>query len=589
LTIGWLNVGGFRVNEAEAVLSQLSEEQRKVAETLRGPVCVLAGAGTGKTKTITHRIAHGVAVGAYTPQRVFALTFTAKAAHELRARLASLGVDGASARTFHAAALAQLGYFWPQVVGGAAPQVLPGKSRTLVQAAENLHLRLAPETIRDVAAEIEWRKVAMLDLAQYGEALGQRVLPRGVTAEQMLDLHRGYETLKDERKQIDFEDVLIATTGMLETEPKVAMQVREQYRFFTVDEFQDVSPIQYALLKAWLGERQDLCVVGDASQTIFSFTGATNKYLLNFQQEFPAAQVFHLQTNYRSTASIVAAANQLIAKGEGALQLRAFDEQDAKNSSVKRKSPPLPEVVTCENELAEARFIASRIAATVEHGARPSDFAVLYRTNAQAAALESALLDAGVSYQVQGAKRFFERPIVRQALMTLRGASLAQTEEPLFQQVGSVLRSLGWTIQPPSGRAQRETWEALNAIYLLADEASDELSFQQFTAELSARAKANVEPQLAAVTLSPIHSAKGLEWPRVFVAGCCEGLIPISYAETPSALAEERRLFYVAMTRAERELCITVPLATVSGRSRQLSRFVSELGTRVKKQAHRDA
>lgn len=574
------------MSEAEQILSALSDEQRQVAETLRGPVCVLAGAGTGKTKTITHRIAHGVAVGAYTPQRVFALTFTAKAAHELRARLAALGVNGVSARTFHAAALAQLGYFWPQIVGGAAPQILPGKSRTLVQVAELLQLRLTPETIRDVASEIEWRKVAMLDLDQYAETLEQRVLPRGVTGEQMIDLHRGYESLKDERKQIDFEDVLIATTGMLETEPKVALQVREQYRFFTVDEYQDVSPIQHALLKAWLGERQDLCVVGDASQTIFSFTGATNKYLLNFHQEFPAARVYQLQTNYRSSVNIVAAANQLIAKGEGALQLRAAEAEDSEDAFQQRTSRHMPEVVSCENELAEARFIANRIATEVAKGSKPSDFAVLYRTNAQAAALESALLDSGVSYHVQGAKRFFERPIVKQALMTLRGASLGQTDEPLFQQVGSVLRSLGWTTQPPEGRAQRETWEALNALYLLADETSDDVTFQQFTAELSQRAKSNVEPQLAAVTLSPIHSAKGLEWPKVFVAGCCEGLIPISYAESEAAVAEERRLFYVAMTRAERELCITVPLSTASGRSRKLSRFVTELGSRVTKRTH---
>lgn len=574
-----------QVSEASGILDALSDEQRSVAETLRGPVCVLAGAGTGKTKTITHRIAYGVAMGVYTPNRVFALTFTAKAAHELRTRLALLGVEGVSARTFHAAALAQLGYFWPQVVGGAAPQILPGKGRTLVQAAETLQLRLTPETIRDVAAEIEWRKVAMLEVTKYADVLGQRELPRGISAEQMLDMHKAYESLKDERKQIDFEDVLIAMTGMLETEPKVAMQVREQYRFFTVDEFQDVSPIQHALLNAWLGERQDLCVVGDASQTIFSFTGATNSYLLNFGREFPAAQIFQLQTNYRSTPSIVAAANQLIAKGEGALQLRAAeDTPGAEGNAV--KPGKTPEVITCENELAESRFIASRIATHVKKGARPADFAVLYRTNAQAAAIESALLDAGVSYQVQGAKRFFDRPIVKQALMTLRGASLAQTDEPLYQQVGSVLRSLGWTSQPPSGRAQRETWEALNALYVLADEANDSVTFQMFTAELGARAKANVEPMLAAVTLSPIHSAKGLEWPNVFVAGCCEGLIPISYAETAAEIAEERRLFYVAMTRAERSLCITVPLHTASGRGRKLSRFVTELGSSVKNQTH---
>lgn len=555
------------------ILDELSDEQREVAQTLRGPVCVLAGAGTGKTRTITHRIAHGVNVGAYAPNRVLALTFTAKAAHELRVRLSGLGVSGVSARTFHAAALAQLGYFWPQIVGGAAPQVLPGKYRALSEVAESLKLSLGPETLRDVASEIEWRKVAMLDVEQYAAALSNRSLPKGLSAEQMLSLHIRYESLKDERKQIDFEDVLLATAGMIETEPQVALQVREQYRFFTVDEFQDVSPLQHALLNAWLGDRQDLCVVGDASQTIFSFAGATNSYLLDFTRQYPTAKEFRLQTNYRSTESIVAAANHLVARGEGALQLHAVAD------NADRGAPPL--IITCENEVHEAETIAQHIGGLLASGASAADIAVLYRTNAQSAAIESALLESNISYHVHGAQRFFDRPIVKQALMTLRGAALAQTDEPLFQQVGTVLRSLGWTSQPPTGRAQRETWEALNALYLLADEASADTTFRAFVADLADRAKANVEPMIAAVTLSPIHSAKGLEWQHVLVAGSVEGLIPISYAETQAALDEERRLFYVAITRAEATLTLTAPVHTAAGRNRRISPFVEELGSAV--------
>jgi DNA helicase-2/ATP-dependent DNA helicase PcrA len=561
------------MSETLSVLDALTEEQREVAQTLRGPVCVLAGAGTGKTRTITHRIAHGVDVGAYAPSRVLALTFTAKAAHELRARLAGLGVVGVSARTFHAAALAQLGYFWPQIIGGSTPQILPGKFRTLNEAAETLKLSLAPETIRDVATEIEWRKVAMLDLSAYESQVASRSLPKGLSVEQLLDLQRQYESLKDDRKQIDFEDVLLATTGMLEAEPKVALQVREQYRFFTVDEYQDVSPLQHALLQVWLGDRQDLCVVGDPSQTIFSFAGATNSYLLNFGREYPTAKEFRLQSNYRSTEPIVLAANQLVARGEGALRLHAVSETNHAGSA--------PAVVACDNEVNEAAFIAHHIARLLSNGAVASQIAVLYRTNSQAAAIESALVDAGISYHVHGAQRFFDRPVVKQAIMTLRGAALAQTDEPLFQQVGSVLRSLGWSTQAPTGRAQRDSWEALNALYLLADESDESMTFREFVAELSDRAKAHVEPHLAAVTLSPIHSAKGLEWPHVVVAGCVEGLIPISYADTEASLDEERRLFYVAITRAETTLTLTVPARTVAGRTRTVSRFIDELGSTV--------
>ena len=561
------------MSDESLVLRGLSDEQREVVETLRGPVCVLAGAGTGKTRTITHRIAHGIETGTYAPNRVLALTFTAKAAHELRTRLGLLGVPGVTARTFHAAALAQLGFFWPQMVGGAAPQVLPSKFRTLTQVADAAQLKLSSETLRDVAAEIEWRKVEMLTVEAYGAHLEQRNLPRGLTGEQMLDLHRGYETLKDERKQIDFEDVLIAMTGMLETEPKVSIQVREQYRFFTVDEYQDVSPLQHALLRAWLGERYDLCVVGDPSQTIFSFAGASNQYLLNFGREFPSAREFRLETNYRSSESIIRAANKLIGRAEGAITLHVADDATPVGE--------MPRVLTCENEVAEAAAIANDIARRVRAGANAADVAVLYRTNAQAAPIEAALRNVGVSYQVHGAQRFFERPIVKQALMTLRGAALSPTSEPLFQQVGSVLRSLGWTAEPPEGRAQRESWEALNALYLLADESAPGSSFGAFVADLADQAKSNVEPQIDAVTLSPIHSAKGLEWPTVYIAGCVDGLLPISYAESAAAQEEERRLFYVALTRAEHTLTLTVPAATVAGRVRQPSPFLGALSDTV--------
>lgn len=563
--------------QPSVILDALTDQQREIAQALRGPVVVLAGAGTGKTRTITHRIAHGIDVGAYTPQRVLALTFTAKAAHELRNRLTNLGVPAVSARTFHAAALAQLGYFWPQVVGGVAPQVLPGKSKTLLQVADSLSLRLDAETLRDVASEVEWRKVSMLNIEEYADVAAARSLPKGVTLEQLLELHQGYESLKDQRKQIDFEDVLIAMTGMLENEPQVATQVREQYRFFTVDEYQDVSPLQHALLKAWLGERGDLCAVGDASQTVFSFAGATNQYLLNFAREFENAQTFTLDQNFRSTAEIVSAANKLVAGRPGSITLHSVAAEQRKHIVHE-----LPAVYSTENEIAEAELIANRIKARIDQGASAADFAVLYRTNAQSAAIESALISKGVSYQVQGAQRFFDRPVVKQAVMTLRAASLAPSDEPLFQQVGAILRSQGWTTKAPSGAAQRENWEALNALYMLADEAPGETTLKAFTDDLVERARAKVEPQLVAVTLSAIHSAKGLEWPHVFVAGCVEGVLPIAYAEDDVAREEERRLFYVALTRAGESLTLTVPEHTAAGRRRLASPFIAELKDSVR-------
>lgn len=312
---------------ASDLLEGLDPEQRQVAQHLRGPVAVLAGAGTGKTRTLTHRIAHGVRVGAYAPERVLAVTFTRKAAGEMQTRLRQLGAAGVKAQTFHGAALAQLGYFWPQIVGGNAPQVLGGKIPVVSQAVESLGRRLPGETLRDIAAEIEWRKVSMLGIPSYAKLLSSETQPRsvpsGVTAEELIEIHERYAAILSERRQIDFEDVLILTTGMLESEPRAAMQVRERYRFFTVDEYQDVSPLQHALLKVWLGERDDLCVVGDASQTIYSFAGASSSYLLRFATEHPGAREFRLERNYRSHEQIVVAANKLMRDRPGALTLQA--------------------------------------------------------------------------------------------------------------------------------------------------------------------------------------------------------------------------------------------------------------------------
>ncbi|MGN6762138.1 MAG: ATP-dependent helicase [Leifsonia sp.] len=558
----------------DALLAGLDAQQRVAAEALFGPVCILAGAGTGKTRAITHRIAYGVASGAYAPNRVMALTFTSRAAAELRGRLRQLGAGGVSARTFHSAALSQLNYFWPQMVGGQLPSVLDGKGRVLGQAAESLKLRVDTATLRDVAAEVEWRKVSGLGIEQYSAA--GRPTPGSLTADQVAALLQKYEDLKDERKQIDFEDVLLACAGMIESEPAVALQVREQYRFFVVDEYQDVSPLQHQLLSLWLGTRTDLCVVGDASQTIYSFAGARSDYLLGFEREHPGATVVRLEQNYRSTPSVIDVANRLMRGRSGALTLRP-----AEIAGGARDVDPVPEPTAFEDDRAEARAVAQRIAAELAAGSRPEHIAVLYRVNVQSAALEQALGDLGISYQIRGAKRFFDLPEVRQAVMSLRAASLAATDDPLFKSVSDVLRSLGWSVQPPEARgAVRERWESLNAIMGLADEQPPGRTLRAFTDELLARQAGQHEPTMSAVTLATLHAAKGLEWPSVYLVGLSEGLVPISYATTFEQVDEERRLLYVGITRARERLHLSwAARGNQPGRpsSRQPSRFLSEL------------
>lgn len=549
------------------VLAGLDERQLEAVQALRGPVVVLAGAGTGKTRVITHRIAHGVDTGAYSPGRVMAVTFTAKAAGEMRGRLRALGVDGVAARTFHAAALAQLNYFWPTLAGDTAPGVVDNKVRLLAHAADGIGLDPDTPTLRDVASEIEWRKVSMLGIDAYAAAR-----PNGVgrlTVERVVDLHRAYEKLKDERRQLDFEDVLLACAGMLEAEPHVARAVHEQYRHFTVDEFQDVSPLQHRLLELWLGDRRDLCVVGDASQTIYSFAGAEARYLLEFAGRHDDAHVVRLETNYRSDASILAVANELMRDRPGALQLRA---QPHRATADER-----PTVTAFEDDEEEARGVAARIAAQIAAGIDPRRIAVLYRAHAQSAELVRALADAGIATTVLGGRRFFDLPEVRQGIMALRGASVAPMQGGLVDTVRGVLRSLGLTDEPPpAGGALRDAWEARAALLRLAEEAPDGTSLRTFTDELAARAKAQHEPALRTVTLATIHAAKGLEWDHVHLVGLAEGLLPISYATTFEAVDEERRLAYVGITRAAR----TLSLSWARGaRERVPSRFLREIGS----------
>ena len=555
---------------ADSLLDGLDEQQRIAAQAVIGPVVMLAGAGTGKTRAITHRIAYGVATGVYAPGRVMALTFTSRAASELRGRLRQLGATGVAARTFHASALSQLGFFWPQVIGGTMPRILDSKGRILGHAAETLKLKLDTATLRDLAADIEWRKVSRLTLDQYARIVESRPMPAALDAEKLLALHSRYESLKDDRRQLDFEDVLLATAGMIESEPRVAQQVREQYRFFVVAEYQDVSPLQQALLDLWVGDRQDVCVVGDASQTIYSFAGASSGYLLGFPAKYREATVVRLEQNYRSSQHIVRTANRLMKSRPGALSLTA---------AVDAPGTVAPTIEGYPSEMAEARAIAQSIAEQIAAGARAQDIAVLYRINVQSAAIETALNDVNVNFQLRGGPRFFDLQEVKQALMMLKGAVVASTREPLFKTVSDVLRSLGWTQNPPDARgAIRDRWESLNAIMGLAEAAQEGTTLAEFVDELFERSAAQHEPTMAAVTLATIHSAKGLEWDSVYILGLSEGFLPITYATTEEAIEEERRLLYVGITRARRRLQLSSARSgSGRGAERKPSRFLAEL------------
>ncbi len=564
---------------ADALLERLDPEQREVALALTGPVVVLAGAGTGKTRAITHRIAYGVRTGTYAPTSVLAVTFTARAAGEMRTRLRDLGVVGVQARTFHAAALRQLSFFWPQVVGGAPPRILEAKAPAVAEAATRLGLRVDRLAVRDLAAEIEWSKVSLVPAEDYlaAAAATDRPEPAGIERSTVARLITEYEEVKDARGVIDFEDVLVLLGHMLESRRDVAEQVRSQYRHFVVDEYQDVSPAQQYLLEQWLGGRHELCVVGDPHQTIYSFTGASPHHLLTFAQDHPGATTVRLVRDYRSTPQVVDLANRVLGerrrRAHGGLELVA-----------QREAGPSVQLTAFDDDEAEAAGIAARIGRLIEGGTPAREIAVLYRTNAQSEAFEQALADAGIGYLVRGGQRFFDRREVRDAIVLLRGSARSMTDVPIDEAVRDVLTGAGWQPEPPAARgAVRERWDALQALVALADElAADPTrsvppTLVDLVAELDERAAAQHAPAVEGVTLASLHAAKGLEWDAVFLAGLSEGLMPISLAETKDAIDEERRLLYVGITRAREHLQLSWARARTPGSraSRQRTRFLA--------------
>ncbi|MEU1810028.1 ATP-dependent DNA helicase UvrD2 [Micromonospora sp. WMMD1076] len=564
---------------AERVLAGLDPEQRSAVTAAAGPVCILAGAGTGKTRAVTSRIAYRALTGDIAGRHVLAVTFTARAAAEMRSRLTVLGVQGVQARTFHAAALRQVRYFAPRLLAGRAmPELLDSKVRVVTLAAAKVGLRADRAAARDLSAEIEWAKSSLVEPGEYVVAAAKALRETPYEPARVADVFDAYERLKRGNGVIDFEDMLRAAVWGIEEHPDVAEQVRNQYRHFVVDEYQDVNPLQQRLLEAWLGGRDDLTVVGDASQTIYSFTGATSSYLVDFPRLHRGATVVRLVRDYRSTPQVVGLANAVISQARGTearLRLELHGQ---------RRPGPEPEPRIFTDEPAEANAVAARCRALVAGGTPAREIAVLFRTNAQSEAYEKALSEAGVPYVLQGAERFFERPEVRQAMIALRAATRsADAGTPLPAAVVEALTAVGWAPDaPPPGGAARERWEALAALVQLAEEyaaqAGEEPGLTGFTEELARRAAQQHVPTVEGVTLASLHSAKGLEWDAVFLVGLAEGTLPTTYAKTMEQVEEERRLLYVGITRAREWLWLSYATArSPGGRARRPSRFLPQL------------
>lgn len=546
------------VNElrAEEILAALDDEQRHVAMATRGPVCVIAGAGTGKTRAITHRIAYAAAIGVMNPQKVLALTFTARAAGEMRARLRSLGVPSVAARTIHSAALKQLLYFWPSVFGGRTPDLLTSKSGFLTEAVARAGLTgslpaTSRELLRDIATEIEWAKVSEIAPEDYMSESKDRVVRNRITKGQVAQVYSAYMSLLRQEHAIDFEDVLLLTTAMIEEEREVREQIHDQYRFFTIDEYQDVSPLQQRLINAWLGRRQEICVVGDPAQTIYSFAGATPVFLNQFTKRFPDAEVIRLTAGYRSTPEIISTANSVLRSASMGQEIVAINSHG--------KSP---ELTKYKDEASEVAGVVKEIQKLTSAGVPPQEISVLARTNAQLKVLERECIGAKIAYQVRNNDRFFERSDVRDFLKGVRRASVIPTEGVYW------LEELRTLAQP---FITQTTTDGITALLHLAVELDSDPAFspkilRTFLRELEDRSEQNNPPTMPVTTLATLHAAKGLEWENVFVIGVSEGILP-----THEAVAdEERRLFYVGITRAKEHLHLSY---------RQIpSRFLREAG-----------
>lgn len=550
------DLGAVSELRAEEILAALDDEQREVALATSGPVCVIAGAGTGKTRAITHRIAYACAIGVMNPQKVLALTFTARAAGEMRTRLRGLGVPSASARTIHSAALRQLIYFWPKVFGGRTPDLLTTKSRFITEAVSRAGLSgslpvSSREFLRDVSSEIEWAKVSMISPEDYVEETKGRAGRNRLTSGQVAQIYSAYQSLMRQEHTIDFEDVLLLTTAMVEQDREVRERVHDQYRFFTIDEYQDISPLQQRLINAWLGNRKEICVVGDPAQTIYSFAGATPLFLTGFTHRFPDAQVIRLTTGYRSTPEIIFTANSILRSGGMGQETVALNPHGL-----------LPALFSYKDEASEVHGVVKEIEKLISEGLAPQDIAVLARTNAQLTSLARTCASSQIPYQVRDNERFFDRSDIRDFLKLVRQASVIPAE------------GISWleeleTIAAPY--VTLATNDGITALLHLARELNVDSAFspktlRTYLREVEDRVEQNNPPVMPVVTLSTLHAAKGLEWEFVFLIGVNEGILPSS----ENSIDEERRLFYVGVTRAKRHVSVSY--------RQNPSRFLAEAG-----------
>ena len=538
------------------IFEGLNPEQVEAVRAVRGPVCILAGAGSGKTTTITRRIAYQVESGTFRAGEILAVTFTDKAAGEMRSRLAALGASGVRARTFHAAALAQLRHLAPD----EPPRILPSKAILLRQIGNTLPKPYRFRPAGDLATEIEWAKNRRLGPDEYAGSLGDHVPP--IPADLMTRVYREYERRKQREGAMDFEDLLDATIRMFAEDEWALERFHQRYSAFTVDEYQDVNLLQQKLLETWVGDRDDLCVVGDDYQSIYSFTGASPRYLLEMPRKWPRVKVVRLEENFRSTPQVLTLANRLVPKLGGAEKTLRPVLEDG----------PTPVVAPFVDRGSETKFLVDRITALHTAGVAYEEMAILYRVNFRSEDYEDALGAARIPFQVRDGA-FLTRIAARRVLSTLRRSQSTDVADEVLKAA----KRDGYEERPPEGLGDQETTRQNDLARLVRLAREYEPAHGEYTAAGWVK---HVERRFSSdgdghgVHLLTLHRAKGLEFEAVFLPHLEEGELPGKRCKTDEAVAEERRLLYVGLTRAKRHLFLTW---TTGGRTSP-SRFVEELG-----------
>jgi DNA helicase-2/ATP-dependent DNA helicase PcrA len=565
--------------DAEALLRDLDPEQLEAVRLVDGPVVIHAGAGSGKTRVISRRTAYAIATDVVPADQVLVVTFTDKAATEMVDRLRSLGLPGVTARTFHAHALSQLRHFWPaRHDGGPLPEILPNKGLIVGRLARQLpgHYRFTPS--KDLADEIEWAKSRRIEPRRYEVEAAKARREPPIPGDLFVRVFGDYERAKERMNRIDFDDLLLETVALLETDANAAETVRARKRWFSVDEYQDTNPLQQRLLELWLGEREDVCVVGDEDQTIYTFTGATSDFLTGFATRHPTARVVTLSRNYRSSPEILALANRLLAA-----------EGRQKRLVATMPAGPKPSIDRFADADAELAHLVATIRRLVGEGTATAEIAILVRTNAQIPPIEAALTKARIPFRVRG-QRFFGRSEVRDALRLLGGLPeeatgsmlLAAFDARLRSELGFEDESSGGAAGGPPSRAGAEARERTASLGLLLEIAGEAVAARHdidraaLAAEFDARAAAETEGESDGVNLLTLHRAKGLEWDAVLLPQLEDGTLPIRQAETDDELAEERRLLYVGLTRARRHLALSWAERRLSQGDRETRRRPSE-------------